>query len=141
MPQVEFVACADVNAASRTRLSEICLARGRAAPREFGDYRAMLAQCRGELDAVYVSTPHALHAEQAIAVTQAGLDLLLEKPMVTTVAEAKALIEARSRSKSLVVVAYNGALSPLVRDTQKRSSAGEFGDLVSVSATIWEGWS
>lgn len=141
MPQVEFVACADVNAASRTRLSEICVAGGRAAPREFGDYRAMLAQCRGELDAVYVSTPHALHAEQAIAVTQAGLDLLLEKPMVTTVAEAKQLIAAQQASGNLVVVAFNGALSPLVRDTRERAAAGEFGELVSVAATIWEGWS
>ena len=141
MPGVSFVAAADVSAPSRARLEQICLDAGKPAPRGFDDYRQMLRECRDELDAVYVSTPHAFHGEQAAAVAEAGLDLFLEKPMVTTVAEAKALIEARSRSKSLVVVAYNGALSPLVRDTQKRSSAGEFGDLVSVSATIWEGWS
>ena len=141
MPDVEFVATADVSAASRARLSDICTRAARPAPREFDDYRTMLAECRGDLDAVYVSTPHSMHAEQAIAVTETGLDLLLEKPMVTTVQEAKALNEARSRTDSLVVIAFNGALSPLVLDTRKRADAGEFGALVSVSATIWEGWS
>ncbi|GLS20435.1 hypothetical protein GCM10007874_34520 [Labrys miyagiensis] len=141
MPEVEFVASADVSAASRKRLGDICLEAGKPAPREFDDYKVMLAECGNQLDAVYVSTPHAFHGEQAIAVAEAGLDLFLEKPMVTTAAEANALIEARNRAKSVIVVAYNGVLSPLVRDTHERAMAGEFGDLVSVSATIWESWS
>jgi predicted dehydrogenase len=141
MSEIEFVAAADVSVASRQRLADICMSAGRKAPLEFDDFRAMLIQCKGELDAVYVSTPHAFHAEQALAVIEAGLDLFLEKPMVTTVAEAKALIEARSKTDNVVVIAFNGALSPLVRDTHKRAAAGEFGELVSVSATIWEGWS
>jgi predicted dehydrogenase len=89
---------------------------------------------------VYVSTPHTLHAEQAIAVVEAGLDLLLEKPMVTTVGEAERLIAARARGGSTVVIAFQGALSPLVLDTKRRASAGEFGELVSIAATIWEDW-
>jgi len=141
MPELEFVASADVSAASRARLSAICFDAGGKRPQEFEDYRTMLAQCRNDLDVVYVSTPHALHAEQAIAVTESGLDLLLEKPMVTTVAEAKRLIEASKRSKGLVVIAFQGGLSPLVRDTKARAAAGEFGALIAVSATIWEGWS
>ena len=141
MPEVQFVASADVNRASQARLEDICTAAGRSAPRAFTDHRQLLAECGGELDAVYVSTPHAFHGEQAVAVAEAGIDLFLEKPMVTTVAEAKALIAARKRTDSLVVVAFNGALSPLVIDTDRRAAAGEFGELVSVSASIWEGWS
>ncbi|OCI93830.1 oxidoreductase [Rhizobium sp. AC27/96] len=141
MPEIEFAAAADVSVASRQRLADICTSAGRRAPLEFDDFRIMLAQCKNKLDAVYVSTPHAFHAEQALAVIEAGLDLFLEKPMVTTVAEAKALIEARARNNNVVVIAFNGALSPLVRDTHRRAAAGEFGELVSVSATIWEGWS
>jgi predicted dehydrogenase len=141
MPEIRFVASADVSAASRARLTDICVAAGGKPLREFEDYRAMLSECRSDLDVVYVSTPHAMHAEQAIAVTAAGLDLLLEKPMVTTTPEALRLIEARKKSGRLLVVAFQGALSPLVRDTKARALAGEFGKLVSVSATIWEGWS
>ncbi|MBN8950566.1 MULTISPECIES: Gfo/Idh/MocA family oxidoreductase [unclassified Rhizobium] len=141
MPEVEFIAVTDVSSASRGRFSEICTAAGRMAPLEFDDFRTMLVQCKGNLDAVYISTPHAFHAEQALAVIHAGLDLFLEKPMVTTVAEAKALIDARSKTGNTVVIAFNGALSPLVRDTHSRAAGGEFGELISVSATIWEGWS
>jgi predicted dehydrogenase len=60
--------------------------------------------------------------------------------MVTTVAEAECLITAQARSGSIVVIAFQGALSPLVLDTKRRASAGEFGELVGIAATIWEDW-
>jgi len=140
MPEVAFVAVSDVNAASRRNFVDICRTAGRAEPREFDDFRSMLAVCRDELDAVYVSTPHALHAEHGIAVVESDLDLLIEKPMVTTVEEAQRLISARDRSRSTIVIAFQGALSPLIADTRKRAQAGEFGELVSVAGTIWENW-
>jgi predicted dehydrogenase len=141
MPEVAFVALSDVNAASRRKFGDLCRAAGRPEPREFEDFRSMLTTCRDELDAIYVCTPHALHAEHGIAVVEFGLDLLIEKPMVTTVAEAERLISARDQSRSIVVVAFQGALSPLVADTRQRALAGEFGELLSVAATIWENWS
>ena len=98
MPEVVFVASADVGVPSRRRLADICTAAGKAEPKEFDDYRDMLATCRDEMDAVYVSTPHAFHAEQAIAVVEAGLDLFLEKPMVTTVPEAEAWLRRSERA-------------------------------------------
>ncbi len=94
----------------------------------------------GQMDAVYVSTPHVFHGANALAVIEAGLDLLLEKPMVTTVEEALALVEAEKRTGSTVVIAFQGGLSPLVHDTKERARRGDFGDLVSVTASIWEGW-
>ncbi len=141
MPEVAFVALSDVNAGSRRKFVDICRTAGRPEPREFDDFRSMLTTCRDELDAIYVCTPHALHAEHGIAVVESGLDLLIEKPMVTTVAEAERLISARDRSRSTVVVAFQGALSPLMADTRLRAQAGEFGELLSVAATIWENWS
>ena len=141
MPEVAFVALSDVNAGSRRNFSDICRSAGRPQPREFVDFKSMIAACRDELDAIYVSTPHAFHAEHGIAVVESGLDLLMEKPMVTTVAEAQRLISARDKSRSAVVIAYQGALSPLVANTRQRVRAGEFGELVSVAGTIWENWS
>jgi predicted dehydrogenase len=141
MPEVAFVAVSDVNAVSRRKFIDICRNAGRPQPREFDDFRSMLAACRDELDAIYVSTPHALHAEHGIAVAESGLDLLIEKPMVTTVEEAQRLVSARDQSRSTVVIAFQGALSPLIADTRKRAREGEFGELVSVAGTIWENWS
>src|SRR6478736_8203465 len=141
MPEVAFVALSDVNAVSRRNFVDICRRAGRPEPREFDDFKSMLISCKDELDAVYVCTPHSLHAEQGIAVLESGLDLLIEKPMVTSVAEAERLISARNRSGSTVAVAYQGALSPLIGDTRQRVQAGEFGELLSVAGTIWENWS
>ena len=134
MPEVAFVALSDVNAGSRRKFVDICRRAGRPEPREFDDFKSMLTTCRDELDAIYVCTPHALHAEQGIAVVESGLDLLIEKPMVTTVAEAERLIAARDQSGSTVAVAFQGALSPLIADTRQRAQAGEFGELLSVAA-------
>jgi predicted dehydrogenase len=141
MPEVDFVAVSDVNPDSRRKFSDICRQAGRPEPREFEDFKSMLAVCRGELDAIYVSTPHALHAEHGIAVVESGLDLLMEKPMVTTVEEAQRLISARDKSRSTVVIGFQGALSPLVANTRQRGRTGEFGELLSVAGTIWENWS
>jgi predicted dehydrogenase len=141
MPGIVFVAVSDLNADSRRKFSDICCHAGRPKPREFEDFRSMLAACRDELDAIYVSTPHTLHAEHGIAVVESGLDLLMEKPMVTSVEEAQQLISARDKSRSTVVIAFQGALSPLIANTRQRTRAGEFGELVSVAGTIWENWS
>jgi predicted dehydrogenase len=141
MPEVAFVALSDVNTGSRQKFSDICRSAGRPQPQEFEDFKSMIAACRDKLDAIYVSTPHAFHAEHGIAVVESGLDLLMEKPMVTTVEEAQRLIAARDQSRSTVVIAYQGALSPLVANTRQRVRAGEFGELVSVAGTIWENWS
>ena len=140
LPGVSIEAIAEVSAASRDRFSRTCLDAGAPSPRAYETADALLANESGRLDAVYVSTPHAFHAENALAVLRAGLDLLLEKPMVTTVPEAIALEAEQARSGRTVVIAFQGALSPLVHDTRLRAQAGEFGALVSVSATIWEGW-
>lgn len=141
MPELEFVVLADTSAPSRQRLIDVCLAAGAPEPAAYEDYRQMLAEWRDKLDIVYISTPHAFHGEQAAAVAEAGLDLFLEKPMVTTVAEAKTLIAAQQKSNVTIVTAFQGGLSPLVLDTRQRALSGEFGELIAISGTIWESWS
>src|SRR5919198_3386164 len=56
------------------------------------DWQKLIAEYGAELDAVIILTPHALHHDQAKACLEAGLDVLLEKPMVITAAEARSLI-------------------------------------------------
>ncbi len=140
MPNVSIVAAADTSAEARNRFAGLCEECGHTAPDLFDDVHVLVRASRDEIDAVYLSTPHAFHAEGAMAVVEAGLDLLLEKPMVTTVAEAETLVAACRKRGVTVVVAYQGGLSPLVHDTGRRAAAGEFGELVSISGCIWENW-
>jgi len=140
MDDVEIVATAEVSILSRQRFGDVVEAAGKARPTEYPDADAMLKSHAGTMDAVYVSTPHVFHGSNALAVIEAGYDLLLEKPMVTTVEEALALVDAEKRTGKTVVIAFQGGLSPLVHDTKDRARRGDFGDLVSVNASIWEGW-
>ena len=66
---------------------------------------------------------------------QAGLDVLLEKPMVMNAAEACDLIEERDRTGRLLVVAFPGSLSPQVRAAVNLLRSGAVGTLLSISAT------
>lgn len=73
-----------------------------AIPNGTSDLAEMLAD--DELDAVIVSTPPFLHAEQAIAVLEAGKHLLLEKPMATTHADARRIVDAAAAHPELVTL-------------------------------------
>lgn len=106
----------------------------------YQEWQTMLNEHGNDLDAVYICTPHAVHAEQALAALALKLDVLLEKPMVTTVDEAKALQKAQQDSGKQLVVAYQGGLSPLVHQLKQDIKDKRFGDLMSINAAIWEDW-
>ena len=93
-----------------------------------------------ELDAVFIITPHALHFPQASACLEAGLDVLLEKPMVMNAEEALALIDVQQRSGRLLSVAFNGSMSPQVRTGTKILRAGKLGKILTISAVVWQNW-
>ena len=139
-PDVVIAAVADVDAKALDALAGLAHLAGADSPRSFDNTPAMLASTGGQLDAVYVSTPHIFHIEDSLSVVEAGLDLLLEKPMVTTAHDARRLEAAVHTANINLVVAYQAGLSPLYQDTIQRAERGEYGDLVSISATIWEGW-
>jgi predicted dehydrogenase len=92
------------------------------------------------LDVALIVTPHAYHFEQAKACLEVGLDVLLEKPMVVTADEARQLIKTRDQMDRLLVIAFNGSLSPQIRTAAKYLRSGEFGDILTITATVWEGW-
>ncbi len=93
-----------------------------------------------ELDAVMIVTPHALHFAQAGAALEAGLDVLLEKPMVMNATEAVELIRTRDRTGRLLVVGFQGSLSPHVRAAAAMLRSGELGAILNVNALVWQDW-
>jgi len=104
------------------------------------DLDRLLAEYRDRLDAVLISTPHIHHLAHATACLEAGLDVLLEKPMVMNTAEAKSLIEIRDRTGGLLVVAFTGSLSPQIQTAAQILRSGELGQLLNISASVWGGW-
>jgi len=104
------------------------------------DWRRFIERFASRLDAVFIVTPHVLHFSQATACLEAGLDVVLEKPMVMTADEAKALIATRDRTGRLVVVAFQGSLSPHVREASRLLRSGELGSVLNINAVAWQDW-
>jgi predicted dehydrogenase len=91
-------------------------------------------------DAAFIVTPHVYHHDQTRTCLEAGVDVLLEKPMVMNATEAQSLIKCCERTGRLLVVAFPGSLSPYLRAALDMLRAGECGAVQSISATIWQDW-
>jgi len=114
--------------------------RGLTPPPNEPDLAQLLARYGAELDAAFIITPHAYHYAQTKACMEAGLDVLLEKPMVITGEEAQGLIETRDRTGQLLVVAFPGSLSPQIRYAVQLLRSGELGQILTISGLSWENW-
>ena len=68
------------------------------------DVHALLA--RKDVDVVMISTPHAAHAEQAIAAAAAGKHILLDKPMATSVADCDRILTAVKNAGVRLMIMY-----------------------------------
>lgn len=92
----------------------------------YDDYASLLAS--GEVDAVYVATPNFLHRQFVVPALEAGIHVLLEKPMATNEADCQAMIEASKRSGAKLMIAYRLHCEPGTLEMIERVQAKEFGD-------------
>lgn len=111
---------------------------GQTAPPNETDLGQLLA--RHKVQTAFIVTPHAFHHDQTQACLEAGVDVLLEKPMVMNAAEAESLMALRDKTQRLLVVAFPGSLSPNLREAVRMLRAGECGAVQSISATVWQNW-
>ncbi len=89
------------------------------------DYTALLG---GDLDAVVVCTPPETHHEIVRACLEHGLDVLVEKPLATSAAQAQDLVDAAEECGRILMVGHIGAYNPAVsalRDMVRRGALGQ----------------
>jgi predicted dehydrogenase len=92
------------------------------------------------IDVVHVTTPNALHAEQALAVIEAGKHVVCEKPLATTVADAVRLADAAASAGVTATVPFVYRFHPLVREARGRFASGETGRLLTVAGSYLQDW-
>ena len=78
--------------------------------RRYADHRQMLKHA--ELDAVTIATPHHLHAAHAMDAAAAGVAVISEKPMATSVEEAQQVLAAVERHGVPYAVVHNFLFTP-----------------------------
>ena len=91
--------------------------------------------CRDDaVDAIYVATPHEMHAAHAIAALAAGKHVLVEKPLAISVAEGLAIAEAAERAGRRVIVGPSHSFDAPIARTRALVASGEFGAVRMVTA-------
>ena len=98
--------------------------------REYATVEALLKD--GNLDALMVSTPNYLHAPQTVAALNAGVHVMVEKPMAMNAREAEQMCEAAERSGALLMVAHCWRFHPEVKWLKDQSS--KLGKIVRTKA-------
>jgi predicted dehydrogenase len=82
-----------------------------------------------DIDIVYVVLPNSMHAEYAIRAARAGKHVLSEKPMATTPAECRQMIDAARQAQRKLMVAYRVRYEPFNQALIKVARDKEFGPL------------
>jgi len=139
-PETKVHAICEPSSDSIREAEKIFSEFGRSLPSCEPDLDRFLDRYAGELDAVFILTPHVHHYVQAKKCLEAGLDVLVEKPMVMNAKQALDLIDTRNQTGRLLVVGFQGGLSPAIRTASSLLRSGELGELLTISATVWQSW-
>lgn len=98
-----------------------------------------LADCLADtsLDGVIVASPNQLHLAHGKACLNAGLPVLIEKPLTDTVPAGRALLAAEKAAGVPILVGHHRRHSPVIEAAKAVVDAGRLGKLMAVNALFW----
>lgn len=91
----------------------------------------------GTVDGVILATPNQLHVQGALACVEAGLPVLIEKPIATDVGAARDLVMRAEARGVPLATGHHRRHNPLVAAARKAILDGEIGRVVSVHCMFW----
>lgn len=137
-----FEIVAGVLSSDAARGRAAATAIGLAADRAYADVPAMLAAeaARADgIDVVAVMTPNADHFASAMAALDAGLDVICDKPLTTTLDDALGLVAKVRETGLFFCTTYNYSAYPMVRQARAMVAAGEIGEIRQIHLTYVQG--
>ena len=99
-----------------------------------GSYEALLADLA--VQAVYIATPHPMHAEWAIRAAEAGKHLLVEKPIGMNQYEASAIIDAAQVNNVFLMEAFMYRCHPQTAKLWELIASGTIGQVRLIQAAF-----
>ncbi|MBN1641712.1 MAG: Gfo/Idh/MocA family oxidoreductase [Anaerolineae bacterium] len=127
-PNVELVAVCDLNREEATQF-----AREYGAQTVVTDYHDLWAI--SNLDAVSIAVPNYLHASIAIEALERGLHVLCEKPMATTLADAKRMVETAEAQNKRLMIGMSQRFRPQSLALRGMVERGELGAIYYARST------
>jgi phthalate 4,5-cis-dihydrodiol dehydrogenase len=125
-PRVRLVAAAAPRTESRAAFEA-----------EFGgrSYDDILPLCADpEVEAVYVATPHQMHADHVCTALAAGKHVLVDKPIAVSLADADRMVAAAAESRKHLIVGPSHSFDPPVEAAARLIAGGEIGALRMIQA-------
>ena len=103
-------------------------------PAVYTDYKKALAEL--ELDCCAIATESGYHAAIALDCIRAGKNVLIEKPMALSTADAEQILREAKKRGVTVGVCHQNRFNPPVQQLRRAIEDGRFGKLVSGTARI-----
>jgi predicted dehydrogenase len=107
-------------------------------PKTDADYRRILED--PAVDAVHICTPNALHFPMVKDALAAGKHVICEKPLATSVDEARQLVSLAADAKRRNATFHNLRFYPMVQQMRRMREDGELGDILVVQGTYSQDW-
>ena len=103
---------------------------------EFGPaYETVEQLCANpEVEAVYVSSPHQMHAQHVQAAAKAGKHVLVEKPMAISLAQCDSMIDAARKAGTHLIVGHSHSFNRPILRLRELIESGAFGAVQMISA-------
>jgi predicted dehydrogenase len=102
----------------------------------YSDPKKLLSEQRP--DVIHILTPPQTHAELAIAVMEAGVNVLVEKPMAVSVKEADRMVQTAERTGMHLCVDHNRLFDPVMLEAKEMVARGAIGEVVGVE--VFQGY-
>ena len=92
------------------------------------------------MEAVSVLTPNFLHYPMAKKLLENGFNVICEKPLTTSLAEAKELEALQKKNNAIFAVTYTYTGYPMIRQMKEMIKNGVIGDIQRVDLQYYQGW-
>ncbi|MCI9141334.1 MAG: Gfo/Idh/MocA family oxidoreductase [Lachnospiraceae bacterium] len=128
---LEFTAICDI---SREKMNEKALKFGVKTVRQYTDYLEMLEKEKPEL--VAIATESGIHAAIALDCIESGCNLIIEKPIALSLADADEIIRAAKRKNVKVCVSHQNRFNKSIQKIREAVEKGRFGKMFYGTAHI-----
>ena len=88
-------------------------------------------------DGIIVATPNQMHVANGMECIEAGLPVLIEKPIADDLAGAEALVDSAERRGVPLLVGHHRRHDPMIQRAKEEIDSGRLGQIVSVHGMFW----